>query len=156
MSSGDFAKVARLIKKAGLSNLRPVNAEGNYPDDDLLPLQSRIGKILELYNRSSLKPGHMLYFVMYDIENDKVRRYLSKYLERKGCVRIQKSIFLAETSHKVYKEIGDNLREVQEAYNNHDSIYLVPVSSEQIRAVRIIGQGFDGELFTNPPGTLII
>ncbi len=156
MVSSDFAKVARLIKNAGLNNLKPVNSAGSHPEDDLLPLKSRIDKILEIYSRSSLKPGQMLFFVMYDIENDKVRRYLSKYLERKGCVRIQRSIFLAEASHKIYKEIGDNLKEVQEAYANHDSIYLVPVSSEQIRAVRIIGQGFDGELFTNPPGTLII
>ncbi|MFW6351811.1 MAG: CRISPR-associated endonuclease Cas2 [Bacteroidota bacterium] len=93
---------------------------------------------------------------MYDIEDDKVRRYVAKYLERKGCVRIQKSVFLAEAHRKIYQEIGETLKEVNEIYTNRDSIYLVPVSSDEIKATRIIGEGFDANLFTDPPGTLIV
>jgi len=150
-----FLKAVHVLKKAGLDHTKPANATENFRDG-LLPLDQRISKILDLYHKASQKPYRMIFFVMYDIEDDKVRRYVAKYLERKGCLRIQKSVFLAEAHRKTYKEIGETLKEVNEIYTNHDSIYLVPVSSDEIKAARMIGEGFDAGLFTDPPGTLII
>ena len=43
----------------------------------------------------------MLFFVMYDIESNKVRYLIAKYLERHGCTRIQVLSFLP-TSTKPY------------------------------------------------------
>ncbi len=150
-----FLKAVRLLKKAGLENSSPANKEES-GDDSLLPLDQRVKKILELYHDAGQTPERMIFFVMYDIEDDKVRRYVAKYLERKGCVRVQKSVFLAEAHRKIYQEIGETLKEVNNIYTNRDSIYLVPVSSDEIKATRIIGEGFDANLFTDPPGTLIV
>lgn len=150
-----FLKAIRLLKKAGMEPVHPVN-ETEYDFPLLLPLEARVQKIMEIYRNNEHKPECMIFFVMYDIEDNKVRRYVAKYLERKGCVRIQKSIFLAEAHRNTFQEIGQTLKEVNEIYNNHDSIYLVPVSSDEIKATRIIGQGFDVNLFTDPPNTIII
>lgn len=54
----------------------------------------------------------MLFFVMYDIESNKVRYQVSKYLIKKGCFRIQRSVFLAELSHEDYSQIRSDLAEV--------------------------------------------
>lgn len=37
----------------------------------------------------------MNFFICYDITSDPLRLKVSKWLEREGCVRVQKSVFLA-------------------------------------------------------------
>ncbi len=98
----------------------------------------------------------MLYFVMYDIENDKVRTRIAKYLIKKGCMRVQKSIYLAKTSSAVYQEIADALRDINAMYKNNDSIFLLPVPEDKLRHMRIIGKNVDIELVTKPPNVLFI
>ena len=96
----------------------------------------------------------MLFFVMYDIESDKVRRHVAKYLERKGCTRVQRSIFLADLDAADYQEIKTDLAEVQSLYDNHDSIIVCPISTDQLRAMRIIGQQIDVDIITHNRNTL--
>lgn len=96
----------------------------------------------------------MLFFIMYDIENNKVRTQIAKYLIKKGCLRVQKSIFFAETERKVFNEIHSDLKDIQELYDNMDSIFFVPVSSDQLRAMKIVGQSIDFELITGNKNTL--
>ena len=67
--------------------------------EQLLDINERVSCILGIAN-SNRKSTNMLFFVMYDIESNKVRNYVVKYLERKGCTRVQKSIFLANLSTK--------------------------------------------------------
>ena len=96
----------------------------------------------------------MLFFVMYDIESNKVRRYIVKYLEKKGCTRVQKSIFLANLSMETYQEIRNDLTEVQAAYDNQDSILVVPITSDYLRSMKIIGQNIDIDIITQSKTTL--
>ena len=96
----------------------------------------------------------MLFFVMYDIESNKVRRYVVKYLERKGCTRIQKSIFLADLSMDKYQDIRNDLAEVQAAYDNNDSILVVPITTDYLRSMKIIGQNIDVDIITHTRNTL--
>ncbi len=96
----------------------------------------------------------MLYFVMYDIENDKIRNHIAKFLIRKGCTRVQKSIFLADTQRQIYSEIHQTLKEVQEVYDNHDSIFLVPIASDDLRAMKVIGENLDLDLTLGNKNTL--
>lgn len=91
---------------------------------------------------------------MYDIENDKIRTQIAKYLIRKGCIRIQKSIFLAEAERKLYNELSTTLKEVQEVYDNNDSILFVPVSSDELKSMKIIGQQLDIDFILNNRSTL--
>ena len=96
----------------------------------------------------------MLFFVMYDIESNKVRYNVVKYLERMGCYRIQKSIFLANLSMEKYENIRNSLVEVQSLYENHDSIIVCPVSSDILRSMKIIGQNINLDVITQSKNTL--
>ena len=96
----------------------------------------------------------MLFFVMYDIESNKVRYNIVKYLERMGCFRIQKSIFLANLSMEKYEDIKHDLAEVQDLYENHDSIIVCPVSSDYLSSMKVIGQSINLDLITRSKNTL--
>ena len=107
-----------------------------------------------IVNRPVRPATNMLFFVMYDIESDKVRYHIAKYLERKGCTRIQRSIFLADLDKTVYDEIKSDLAEVQSLYDNHDSIIVCPVSTDQIRAMQIIGEDISIDVIIRSRNTL--
>ena len=96
----------------------------------------------------------MLFFVMFDIESNKVRYNVIKYLERMGCHRIQKSIFLANLNIEKFDNIKKDLAEVQALYDNHDSIIVCPVPSDYLRNMKIIGQNINLEIITQSKNTL--
>lgn len=121
---------------------------------DLLSLEERVKRILYIVNARKRPAGNMLFFVMYDIESNKVRRYVVKYLEKKGCTRIQKSIFLADLSMDKYQSIRNDLSEVQAAYQNEDSILIVPITTDYLRAMKVIGQNIDVDIITHSKNTL--
>ncbi len=142
-----FVEKMRKLKRAGIANTQPLRqTEDSWDETDTL--NERISKVLNLFNNSSHNAGTMIYFIMYDIENDKIRTRIAKFLINKGCTRVQKSIFLAETPRKLFDEIFQTLKEVQEVYDNHDSIFFVPVSVDELRSMKIVGQNIDFDLVT--------
>lgn len=131
------------------------DAKQQTPDDLALePLDVRIKRILGITDKVKKTPGDMIFFVMYDIENDKVRRLVSKYLQRKGCTRIQRSIFLANTPVETYNLIKSDLAAVQAAYENNDSIIVLPVTTDYLRMMKIIGQKIEVDVITHSRNTL--
>jgi CRISPR-associated protein Cas2 len=142
------------LKNAGLTHKQKVSNDTDLDYLEIDDLSTRIKKILDIYERNHLNPKQMLYFVMYDIENDKVRRLISKYLEKKSCQRVQRSIFFAESDRSVYNQIKKDLQEVQETYDNNDSIFIVPVSTDQLQAMKIIGQNIDFDIIIKSKNTL--
>ena len=76
------------------------------------------------------------------------------YLQRKGCTRVQKSIFLADLPISDYQEIRDDLTEVQAAYDNNDSILVVPISTDHLRSMKIIGQSVAVDVIMHNKNTL--
>lgn len=110
--------------------------------------------LLGIIERQKRNRDRMLFFVMYDIESNKVRTLIHKYLKRKGCTPIQRSIFLANTSMDVYEEIKADLVAVQEAYENNDSIIVLPVSTDYLRMMKIIGQKIEVDVITHSRNTL--
>ena len=91
---------------------------------------------------------------MYDIESNKVRNQVAKYLLRKGCFRVQRSIFLADLNNQDYEQIRSDLLEVQACYDNHDSIMIVPISTDFLRSMKIIGKSIDIDIIMNSKNTL--
>jgi CRISPR-associated endonuclease Cas2 len=141
------------VKRAGLTHQRPPDCFD--PNQQEMPsLQERVDRILELYNRNHYKPLGMIYFIMYDIENNKVRTHIAKYLKKEGCVRVQKSIFLASTERERFNEIYTTIKEVQEFYDNNDSVFFVPVSVDHLRSMKIIGHSIDYDLIIGNTNTL--
>lgn len=148
-----YIEVLRKLARAGVAHSPEINRQvGNL--EGLPTLQQRVNHILGIVNLPQRKPTNMLFFVMYDIESDKVRRHIAKYLERKGCTRVQRSIFLADLDTADYQEIKTDLAEVQSLYDNHDSIIVCPVSTDQIRAMQIIGEDISIDVIIRSRNTL--
>lgn len=122
--------------------------------DALTPLEERVQGILGLSDNARKRKDRMLFFVMYDIESDKVRRLVVKYLIREGCTRIQKSIFLADRPVATYNKIKSDLAEVQAVYDNEDSIIVLPVTTDYLRMMKVIGKNIDVDIITHSKNTL--
>lgn len=91
---------------------------------------------------------------MYDIESNKVRTQVAKYLINQGCTRIQASIFLADTTHEKYDKIREDLAEVQACYENHDSILVVPISTDYLKSMKVIGKNINVDIIMRNRNTL--
>ena len=150
MARRDLLTRLKRIKAAGLREPAPRLAE----EDRLPGLRERIPQILGIVRNDPVKATEMVYLILYDISDNKVRREVAKYLLGAGCLRIQKSVYLIRTSNKRFTEIHDTLREVNDCYANEDSIILVPVNSSDVRAMKLIGKNVDIQLWTDPPNTL--
>ena len=122
--------------------------------DELPSLESRISCLLGIAKETDRPTTNMIFFTMYDIESNKVRRLVAKYLISKGCTRIQDSIFLADLSRATYEEIKRDLAEVQSLYDNHDSIIVCPISTDQLHAMHVIGEQVDVDIITHKRNTL--
>ena len=148
-----YIEVLRRLARAGVKDSPSVNrVTGN--TEDMPSLKDRVDFLIGVVNRQQRKATDMLFFIMYDIESNKVRREIAKYLEDKGCFRIQKSIFLASADRTVYEQIKSDLAEVQALYDNHDSIILCPVSTDEMRSMKVIGQELNIDIITRTNNTL--
>ena len=123
-------------------------------NDDIPTLTERIRQILKIISTSETKPGYMICFIMYDITSNKVRTLIAKFLLKKGCTRVQKSIFMADMPSEEVQDIAQKLTEIQKMYDNNDSILIVPLSEDYARAMKIIGQEVDVDLILHSKNTL--
>lgn len=143
----------RKISTAGISNSPKMNVNKNEATS-LLPLDERIHQLLGLKEDNIKDLNKMLFFIMYDIENNKVRRLICKYLMRKGCLRIQKSIFIANQTIEVFNNIKSELEQVQSFYFNEDSIIVLPITSDSLKMMKIIGKNINMDIITQNKSTL--
>lgn len=141
----------RRAREAGLLQYKKKKNDS----DGLCSLQDRIDRVLgEIIKREQY--NNMLFFVMYDIENNKVRRYVVKYLQRCGCSRVQKSVFLANLPYETYSKIKSDLVEVQSYYENSDSILVAPIPSDYLKSMSIIGHNINLDLILRTRSTIFI
>lgn len=108
-----------------------------------------------LAEKSRVKSHLMLYMIMYDIEDDKIRTHLAKYLIKRGCLRIQKSVYLAKMSPAAMNDIAEVIKEINELYKNQDSIFILPVPEDKFQNMRVIGKNIEFEIVTKPRNVLI-
>lgn len=143
------------LKGAGLTVVANENGTEKESDNkNIDSLSDRIHKLLNIIQSKPLKSVDMLTLIMYDIENNKVRALLAKYLTEKGCVRIQKSVYLLRSSRKIMQEIEQTVKEIQELYENDDSILLVPIPINTPESMKIIGKDIQIDTLVNKPNTL--
>lgn len=148
-----YLQKLKLMKESTLEDALPLGHEVDKLDG-IPTLEERLAKILGIIEKSDKNRGNMLFFVMYDIESNKVRYNVTKYLQRKGCTRVQKSIFLANLTSEIYQSIRDDLTEIQSLYDNHDSIIICPVSTDHLKNMKIIGQNIDIDIIMKNKNTL--
>jgi len=152
-SAATYMEILRKLRDAGI-NGSPVVNRVSYNLDTLPSLQERVDYVLGIINEPLRPIGNMLFFVMYDIESNKVRYNVVKYLIKRGCTRIQKSIFLADLSHETYDSIRNDLSEIQSLYDNHDSIIICPISTDLLKSMKVIGQSINMDVITRSKNTL--
>lgn len=122
---------------------------------ETMHIADKISYIMQWLSRKSrIKSNTMLYMIMYDIENNKIRTHIAKYLIKKGCLRIQKSVYLAKSSPSVMKEISQTLKEINEIYENSDSIFVLPVPEEKFNNITVIGQNVEFDIVTKTKNVL--
>ncbi|MFT4154575.1 CRISPR-associated endonuclease Cas2 [Parafilimonas sp.] len=133
------------LKKAGINKNRQLEScQILSADEQLMPLDKRVEKIIEIFKKAVMVPAHQtLGFIMYDIEDNKIRRHIAKYLEKLGYMRIQKSIFFGNISRKIHQDVYDALKEINEMYDNSDSIVFLPVSSDDISRLKLVGRNIE-------------
>ena len=149
----ELLRKAMLKIRAGIDGHRPVNHKADELDG-IEDLTVRVQRVLDIVRSNRRKPTDMLFFVMYDIESNKVRRAVARYLLRRGCHRVQKSIFMADISAEQCTTIQADLTEVQAMYDNDDSIFIVPMSVELDKTMKIIGKNLDLDLILKTRSTL--
>lgn len=147
-----LAAQAKKLLESGIGGSPKV--ENKEPSDSLSPLEDRIKDLLGLTESRKKRQDRMLFFVMYDIESNKVRRLVCKYLIREGCSRVQRSIFLADLPIDTYARIKNDLAEIQTLYDNEDSIIVLPVSTDYLRMMKVIGKTVDVDIITHTKNTL--
>lgn len=148
-----FVEEMAKLRSAGLGE--SPSPDRSLPDMDVLPsLEERLSVLFEIVRNKKRGGSQMLFFVMYDIESNKVRRHVVKYLERQGCTRVQKSIFLADLPVEKYDSIRNDLAEVQACYDNEDSILVVPISTDYLKAMKVIGKSVNVDIITRSRNTL--
>ena len=62
--------------------------------------------------------------------------------------------FLGWYKFEKYEQIRSDLAEVQSYYDNHDSILIVPVSTELLKSMKIIGKSIDMDIIMRTKNTL--
>lgn len=84
---------------------------------------------------------------MYDIKKDKARNKVAKACKLAGLYRVQYSVFLGtlETNEKDTLQL--QIEELIEPEN--DSIYIFPMSKNELKQTVLLGQAFDKKLITD-------
>lgn len=76
----------------------------------------------------------MTYIIAYDIENDRVRNRLARFLEKNG-LRLQKSVFAIDSNAKKIKDIQKNIAKIT---SGKGKIALFPLCANCLsRSVKI-------------------
>jgi CRISPR-associated protein Cas2 len=151
-----FAECMAALGRAGLKysdSMRPDPRQAR--ELETLEREQRLEKLLDILKKTkNMKPGNVLTFIMYDIENNRIRRYVAKYLERQGYLRVQKSVFFGNVSRARHKAVCETLKAVNEKYENGDSLMFLPVSIDMFHNLKVVGRNLEYELTVEEKSTL--
>lgn len=146
----------KLKKQAGLSNLNQLCETENKIIKQLPTINLRVNKILNIVNKNKKPLNNVFVYVVYDISNSKIRGYVSKYLERNGLVRVQLSVFFGQIKRDLYIKIKQTLIEINDMYQNADSIFIIPIGEDILNKTTVIGENVDFDIIVNNKSTLFI
>ncbi len=89
----------------------------------------------------------MIVWVIYDIKKDKVRNNISKICKQKGLYRVQLSVFLGSINENEKDELEMQMLDL--INTEHDSVYIFPMSKDELKQTVLLGQAFDKKLVTD-------
>lgn len=96
----------------------------------------------------------MICWVMYDIKKDKARTKIAKACQQNGLYRVQYSVFLGT----IDADRKDTLQlRIEELMNEEvDSVYIFPMSKDELKATVLLGQAFDKDMVTDEVKSLFL
>lgn len=96
----------------------------------------------------------MICWVMYDIKEDNARTKIAKACEKSGLNRVQYSVFLGS----VDADEKDTLQLQIEGLMDEevDSVYMFPMSKDELKATTLLGQAFDKKRVTDEVKSLFL
>lgn len=96
----------------------------------------------------------MIWWVLYDIENDRARSRVARYCKQAGLYRVQYSVFAG----KMERDAVDSLHLQIEAEINpeRDKVYFFPLAAKTVGQAILLGQAFDRKLVSGVAKTLLL
>lgn len=88
----------------------------------------------------------MIVWVMYDIENDRARTRISKICKQAGLFRVQYSVFLGQLNAGQKDTLELEIEELLD--EEKDSVYMFPMSKNELKDTVLMGQAFDKKMIT--------
>lgn len=79
------------------------------------------------------------FLVFYDISDGYTRDSVCKYLLKKGCLRLQRSVFIGNLPQTTISEIKTTLKAIHDSYENEDSYIVIPLRKENIDDMMLAG-----------------
>ncbi len=96
----------------------------------------------------------MIAWVMYDIEDDKVRTKVAKLCKQMGLYRVQFSVFLGSIDANRKDTLELQIRE--QIDEEKDSVYIFPMSKNELQATVLLGKAFDKKMITDEVRALFL
>lgn len=89
----------------------------------------------------------MIVWVIYDIQKTKPRTKIAKACQQAGLYRVQKSVFLGSLDENHKDTLHLQIEELLDPEN--DSVYIFPMSKNELKQSALLGQAFDKKLITD-------
>lgn len=89
----------------------------------------------------------MIIWVMYDIKKDRVRTRVAKFCKQAGLYRVQYSVFLGTLEKNEKDSLELQITEIID--EEKDSVYIFPMSKNELQQTSLLGQAFDKNLVTD-------
>jgi len=89
----------------------------------------------------------MIAWVLYDIEDDKVRSKVAKACKQAGLYRVQYSVFLGTVDSNQKDTLQLQIEGMIDV--NTDSVYIFPMSKSELQATALLGKAFDKKMVTD-------
>ncbi|SMD45362.1 CRISPR-associated protein Cas2 [Aquiflexum balticum DSM 16537] len=89
----------------------------------------------------------MIVWVMYDIKKDRARTKIAKICQQAGLYRVQYSVFLGTLEKNQFDSLHLQLEELMD--EEKDSVYMFPMSKDELQQTVLLGQAFDKDFVTD-------
>lgn len=96
----------------------------------------------------------MIAWVLYDIEDDRVRSRVAKYCKQAGLYRVQFSVFLGTLDKNQRDVLQLQIEELID--EERDSVYMFPMSKAELQQTILLGKAFDKKLVTDEVKALFL
>ena len=96
----------------------------------------------------------MIAWVLYDIEDDKRRTKVAKVCKQAGLYRVQFSVFLGTLENNEKDTLELRIEELIDT--DKDSVYIFPMSKNELQQTALLGKAFDKDLVTDKVKALFL